>query len=216
MLQNLSITDCCLACIQESNSVTSLFVGPPTKLCDAWVYAEAAAPGQHGVSACWLITGCTGYGKSQHRSMGLVSPPPQPPPPPLPPAPPAEYNATIFAEAITEHVYRLSIRFGLDERQPLSSPMIYSPNSNDDPATRRVTWAGMEGVASPSGALLVGADQSWKLLDAQNRTVLSSNGGDTSLSFDERRGHSVVELTVNGTAGAPQDGYWPLDDHNSP
>ena len=220
---NTTLAGCCAACQAEATPVpVGPSPSPPTgKLCDAWVYAAADAPGQHGVPDCWLISGCTGYAPSAHRTVGLVSPTPTPTPTPPPPAPPARHDVTLRAEIVSASSFRLSVRFGGGGHAALPSPMIAAtrggPGGEKAAWVRRVSWGGLDGVASPAGALLVGAAGRWELRDASNRTVASSKAAPI-LDFGARGDRSpVVSMAVHGSRGAARDAeYWPLDRHGSP
>ena len=179
------------------------------------MYAAADASSQHGVSACWLITGATGYAPSKERSMGLVSPPAPPPSPPPAPPPPPEYGAVLHAVATTSTTFRLSVRFrGEDPLTPIKSPMLRG--GAVAPVARSVRWDGMRGVATAHGALLVsdGEDPRWELRDANNATVVS--GSAPLLDFARAPGGTVA-MAVRGTGGAALDEtYWPRDTYNGP
>ena len=106
-----------------------------------------------------------------------------------------ETGATITIEVASASSFRLGVRFGWGP-EALTSPSL-DPARKPAPS-QPVAWNGMSGLQKAFGALLADANGNWVFYDANNKTLVSSNGAPSLSPAAPGRDGGVV-LPVQGT-----------------
>jgi hypothetical protein len=109
--------------------------------------------------------------------------------------------AVIVAEVASATTFRLGVRFNGWATQALASPSL-NPSSWSPAPSTPVAWGGMSGVQTSFGALLTDGTTRWALYDAQNNTLVSSNGAPTLNNASGTTADAGVVLPVAGASAA--------------